>query len=324
MGEEAAYDIVAWDDVQLFLKELPAGKKTKRIEKSTMAVVMEGLNRKDEAGAEPEASELTLSESAFQEESMGKPAVSSENHSKDTKPSDDPEEPLPEEVEDTFVGELDDILKSFGDEKQIEEIRQSINTTKPDVISDDRTKVSCVDLFKALYFQTNEKALLKKIVDIINQMIEVNFAVLLTCSNEQPGCVKIDEVVIDAGNLFTNAKVAEFKNATLVKIMQNYLPTAASLDNLGEFGIKESLLRHADITSCLLIPLCQNDISVSFLGLAFNAKGRSKPRPETLNWVISTVALAYDRVRLQKESERMKATLKESVQKLERELGHMS
>jgi len=323
MGEEAAYDIVAWDDVQLFLKELPAEKKTKRIEKSTMAVVMEGLNRKDEASAESETPTLTMAETASQEESTVRPAVPSDDNATVTTPEDDPEESLPEDVEDTFVGELDDILKSFEDDKQIQKNRESIDTTKPDVISDDRSAVSCVDLFKTLYFQTNEKVLLKEIVNIINQMIEVKFAVHLTGLSDQPGSVQIDEVVIDTGNLFSIDKVIEFKNATLAKIMQNYLPTVASLDNLGEFGIKESLLSQANITSCLLVPLCQNDRAVSFLGLAFNAKGRSKPRSETLIWMVSAVALAYDRAYNRSTTERLKATLKDSVQNIERELGQM-
>ena len=70
IGEEAAYDIVAWDDVQLFLKELQADKKQKRIDKSTMAIVMEGLNRKDEADDEAETATPTQAESAPQEKSV--------------------------------------------------------------------------------------------------------------------------------------------------------------------------------------------------------------------------------------------------------------
>ncbi len=324
VGEEAAYDIVAWDDVQLFLKELPAAKKTKRIEKSTMAVVMEGLNRKDEAGIEPDTPTVTKAESAPEEESAESPTGPSDDHPVVTKLDNDTEEPLPEGAEDTFVGELKDILKSFEDDQSIQNARDSIDTTKPGVISDDRTAVSCVDLFKTLYFQKNEKVLLNNIVRIINQMIEVNFAVLMTCLNNQPDCVQIDEVVMDTGDLFPSDKVTEFKNATLAKIMQNYLPTVASLDNLGEVGAKEGRLSQANITSCLLVPLCQNDISVSYLGLAFNAKGRSKPRSEALIWIISAVALAYDRAYRRHATERLKATLKDSFHNIEKELGQMS
>ena len=47
-GEDAAYRIIGWDKVQLFLKDLPTNKIQKRIGKSTMAVVMESLRIKDE------------------------------------------------------------------------------------------------------------------------------------------------------------------------------------------------------------------------------------------------------------------------------------
>ena len=107
-------------------------------------------------------------------------------------------------------------------------------------------------------------------------------------------------------------------------MMLNNLPAVASMDNLGGVGIEEGILSKAKITSCLLVPLCQSNMSASFLALAFNAKGLSNTQLDTLIWIISTVALAYDRVCLRKESERLKTTLKESVQKIERELGHMS
>jgi hypothetical protein len=46
--EEAAYAMLAWENVQLFIKNLPRERPKKRIEKGLMSIVMEGLRRKDE------------------------------------------------------------------------------------------------------------------------------------------------------------------------------------------------------------------------------------------------------------------------------------
>jgi transcriptional regulator with GAF, ATPase, and Fis domain len=282
------------------------------------------LNRKDEAGDEAETSAPTQAESAPQENSIEKPTAPSSSHSTVKMPDEDPEVPATEKTNDAFAGELEDILKPFEDDKQIQKNGPSSDTVKPDIIKDDRTAVNCVDVFEAVYFQTNEKDMLKKIVGIINQTIAVNFAVILSCSSSKPDCVQVDEVLLDTGSLFAKEKITQFKNATLAKIMQNNLPAVASMDNLGGVGIEEDILIKAKITSCLLVPLCHNDMTASFLGLAFNATGLSNARLDSLIWIISTVALAYDRVRLRKESERLKATFKQSVQSIERELGHMS
>ena len=159
---------------------------------------------------------------------------------------------------------MEDILKPFEDEKHIQKNGRSTDTIKPDVITDDRTAVNCVDVFETVYFQTNEKVLLEKIVGIINRTIAVNFAVILTCSSSKPDLVQVDEVIMDIGNLFAKEEITQFKNATLAKMMQNNLPAVASMDNFGGVGIEESILSKAKITSCLLVPLCQIDMSATF------------------------------------------------------------
>ena len=53
--EDAVYEMVAWDPVQLYLKDLLNGKPERRITKGIMSVVMEGLRRKDEADYEKQA-----------------------------------------------------------------------------------------------------------------------------------------------------------------------------------------------------------------------------------------------------------------------------
>ncbi len=64
VGEKACYEMVAWDNVQLYLKDHPRKKARKRINQGVMSLVLEGLRLKDEAAArmgqpppEPEQSE---------------------------------------------------------------------------------------------------------------------------------------------------------------------------------------------------------------------------------------------------------------------------
>jgi len=51
VGEEACYKMVAWDNVQLYLKDHPQKKARKRINQGVMSLVLEGLRLKDEAAA---------------------------------------------------------------------------------------------------------------------------------------------------------------------------------------------------------------------------------------------------------------------------------
>ena len=127
------------------------------------------------------------------------PTAPSNNDSAVKTPDDEPDAPLPGITVDAFAGELEGILKPFEDEKHIQMNGRSTDTSKPDVITDDRTAVNCVDVFETVYFQTNEKVLLKKVVGIINRTIAVNFAVILTCSSSKPDFVQVDEVIIDTG-----------------------------------------------------------------------------------------------------------------------------
>jgi transcriptional regulator with GAF, ATPase, and Fis domain len=51
VGEKACYEMVAWDNVQLYLKDHPSKKARKRINQGVMSLVLEGIRLKDEAAA---------------------------------------------------------------------------------------------------------------------------------------------------------------------------------------------------------------------------------------------------------------------------------
>jgi CheY-like chemotaxis protein/transcriptional regulator with GAF, ATPase, and Fis domain len=51
VGEKACYQMVAWDNAQLYLKDHPQKKARKRINQGVMSLVLEGLRLKDEAAA---------------------------------------------------------------------------------------------------------------------------------------------------------------------------------------------------------------------------------------------------------------------------------
>jgi len=88
VGEKACYKMVAWDNVQLYLKDHPLKKARKRINQGVMSLVLEGLRLKDEAAArqdqqppEPEPSEALPYETATEEPSryMRSPVRQPEN-----------------------------------------------------------------------------------------------------------------------------------------------------------------------------------------------------------------------------------------------------
>jgi len=74
VGEKACYEMVAWDNAQLYLKDHPEKKARKRINQGVMSLVLEGLRLKDEAAArqgqqppQPEPSEAIPYESVTDE-----------------------------------------------------------------------------------------------------------------------------------------------------------------------------------------------------------------------------------------------------------------
>jgi transcriptional regulator with GAF, ATPase, and Fis domain/DNA-binding response OmpR family regulator len=78
VGETACYKMVAWDNVQLYLKDHPKKSVRKRINQGVMSLVLEGLRLKDEAAArkgqkpsEPEASAALPYESAAEHSDPG-------------------------------------------------------------------------------------------------------------------------------------------------------------------------------------------------------------------------------------------------------------
>jgi CheY-like chemotaxis protein/putative methionine-R-sulfoxide reductase with GAF domain len=119
-GEDAAYEVIGWDKVQLSLKELPSNKIKKRIEKNTMAVVMEGLSRVDERKAammeQPDAPDETGSKSPTKTETavtskFVQPTIEADNRAKNAQSAED---------EDTFAREVTDILDVFNESGEIE------------------------------------------------------------------------------------------------------------------------------------------------------------------------------------------------------------
>ena len=125
-GEDAAYKVIGWDKVQLSLKELPSNKIKKLIEKNTMAVVMESLNRVDETEMamkpQPDAPDETTPKSAAKTETT----VTSKFVQAALEADDGAEEnALSAEEDDTFAREVTDILDVFNESSKPEKQRKT-------------------------------------------------------------------------------------------------------------------------------------------------------------------------------------------------------
>ncbi len=124
-GEDAAYKVIGWDKVQLSLKELPSNKIKKLIEKNTMAVVMESLNRVDETEMamkpQPDAPDETTPKSAAKTETT----VTSKFVQAALEADDGAENALSAEEDDTFAREVTDILDVFNESSKPEKQRKT-------------------------------------------------------------------------------------------------------------------------------------------------------------------------------------------------------
>ena len=93
VGEPACYEMVAWDNAQLYLKDHPMKKARKRINQGVMSLVLEGLRLKDEAAARqghqppgPEPSAAIPYESVADEEDPQPPSPGKEPDKTDPTP----------------------------------------------------------------------------------------------------------------------------------------------------------------------------------------------------------------------------------------------
>jgi hypothetical protein len=157
--------MMAWDNVQLYIKDLPKEKPKKRIEKGLMSVVMEGLKRKDEL-----------------------------NPVKESQPT--PPESARELTEENLMAEFDRALEGFDqDSTPPVSDKPAIEPSPPESKSDNKVPFSG-KIFKIINSNTNDGKLLRALVAELQNFVTVDLAVLMDRVKNKPATFRIEDWVV--------------------------------------------------------------------------------------------------------------------------------
>jgi len=325
-GEDAAYVIVAWEKAHFFLKDLPRNRREKKIHKSMMSVVMEGLRRKDEAGME-DGDEETEPEPELQEESV----IDLES-----------EEDIYGGRDDTFVFELDEVLQMFEDQPQEEGGAQAAVDSRADKSSREEPKPEPGKkparsapsasktggaklepvVFQSVVSRCRERVLLDTLLKTAHEPLRVDLAVQVSRFSKRGDQLRVDEVFI-GGNVDLKAGAFyDYGNALLDRSLKNKRPEPVRLTAGKSTGF-EARMAAGGLKAVLYIPLFEDKSSAVFLVLGFSAPERLNASGVILDWIASMMALNYERNRLLYVFARQREAL-ETVEQIGKELGSQS
>jgi len=327
-GEEAAYAIVAWEKAHFFLKDLPRNRRERRIQKSMMSVVMEGLRRKDEAaGVAGDEESRSEPESEITEDSV----IELED-----------EEDIYSGRDDTFVFELDEVLQMFEEQPEGDAAKQSPGdrpaegslpkTKKPHPAMNKPQAASSKTpasggLFKPVVFQSvvskcRERALLESLLKTGGENLNVDLALQASRFYKRDGQLRIDEVFVGGEVDLETGAFYECENPLLAKALKNKCPEPCKLNREHSAGL-EAKLAAVGLKTLVYIPLFEDKSSAVLLILGFSSAEQMNSTPEMVDWIASLMALNYERNRLLYVFARQREAL-EAVEQIGKELGSQS
>ena len=163
-GEPACYEMIAWDNVQLYLKDLPQNKTQRRIKQKILSLVLEGLRLKDEAAAGDEKKESDQDAAA-------------------------------EITEEYAIDELNQELELLKQEAEIEDSKTLPKDEEPVKIVG-TTQVEFIGkIFKIINSSIRHEELLHAVLKEIQEMIPFDLAVIMSREKSRPGYLKVVDVM---------------------------------------------------------------------------------------------------------------------------------
>ena len=365
-GEDAACEMVAWENVQLYLKDLPRKKPERRINKSLMSVVMEGLKRKDENQAQAQAE--TEEEKAFPA-AEGSDAVTNEDtfimevdsaldvlgeaqaltptaaDTEDQKGAPGVAKTDPVLDDDTFILELDNVLDVL-DENAEAAVPQSKDDDTPVMELDDvleipskgaapvaspkksggRQPVASEDaehiafqgnVFKMLHSELNSGELLRALIKQIRNIYPAEFAALLKEVKNEPGYLRIDDLVCHKKTTISRGAVYDCQNSPMAKVLKQKSPMVYPLNGSSTGKIEQTLQNDLGVRTCFIVPLLVEGRADGVLTLAATEESRDSNISRDFEWVAGGISLALERNRLSAGFAKQKTTL-ETVEQIGR------
>lgn len=330
-GEDAAYEMLIWENSELFLRNLPKEKPEKRITKPLMSVVMEGLRRKDEAKQqsstvgeeEEEESRLSLSDEPQEQTPVSdEPQLSSSPEPDDLLPIFDEPEPAPA-LDDDSTDNVDEVLGMFGEDSEFEGLEEeSVEQKKRENLNFEQYSLPG-KTFMTAHADLKPDELLQTLIQRIKRNVPFDLALLLREAVDKVGHFRIDEVVCGDKQAFTDTVFSK-RNSLVSSVLKRKSPAALNLSDSLPGSLEKELFGKLGMRSCFVVPLLNTGTWPGVLVFAAEAEDLFSDNVAELEWLASGISLAVERNRLSLEFARQRLAL-EATKKIGRVVvaGHI-
>ncbi|KPJ78039.1 MAG: hypothetical protein AMJ54_05610 [Deltaproteobacteria bacterium SG8_13] len=324
-GEEAAYEMIAWENTHLYIKDLPQNRPKRRIEKGLMSVVMEGLRKKDEARAAQDGLEkddgdeppLELDQPVDQKKE--KPPAARSNNVKVIKSDPDDSGPIFGPEDDTFTTELDNVLDILKEEPAVAELKEAQPQPdaqpepqpepqpelQPEVKPEPQPEFDVGSFLQpaeiAETARTNHTCaeVVAALIQKVGATVPVDVAILLTPVEGRADGLRISNLIYSDQRVVATSTIMPISNTLIARVLEGKAPAALSLSDLQPGSVEQKLLDRLKMKSCLLVPLDGDGGSPVLLILTAGKEGQFNDCGPQLEWITGALTLALERGQLQ-------------------------
>jgi len=277
-GEPACYEMIAWDNVQLYLKEPPREKTPKRITKGIMSLVLEGVRLKDEAAAS-ELRKLSGSD------------------------------PAAEVTDEYAIDELNQELEAIKQEALPENREATPERLSPVKIVGTAEAEFIGKIFKIISSHLRDEALLQAVFVEVQALIPFDLAVILTLEKSRSGFLKVDFVMAGGETAISRGAYHRYQGSIFAGVLKKNAPRI--VDDTGALSsrVEKEFLVKNGIKSCLLVPLTSDGVVTGLVLLAAKKTGMFGDVQNLAEWITVGISLASQRKRLSAEIIRRKQAL---------------
>ena len=313
-GEQAAYEMIGWDNTHLYIKELPKKTPEKRIEKGLMSVVMEGLRKKDESNMEPDDKVDTgenkpatgsdgekSAERSKQTVEQGQPKQPSARASSVKVIKADPDDPGPifGPEDDTFTSELDNVLDILSEDPAVVELTEDTPQPEPEPSVDVDGFLLPADIVEAARKASTNADVVSALIQKVGAVVPVDVAILLSPVEDRDDGLRITNLIYSDQRIVATSTIMPLPNSRIAQVLERNVPAALSLSDLEAGCVEQKLLERLKMKACLLVPLASDGSSPKMLILASRQEKQFTDGGSQLEWVADGLTLALEKGPLQ-------------------------
>ena len=303
-GEPAAHKMIAWENAHIYIKDLPKKVPERRIEKSLMSVVMDGLRKKDEADNVEPQSETAPKEKPPAEKKP--PADSEKKKQPPTRASnvrviksdkDDPG-PIFGPEDDTFTSELDSVLDILAEDPAVAELKETAPSSEKQPAVDIERFLLSTDILNAARAKDTCAEVVASMIQRTGTANPVDVAILFSPLEGRADGLRISNLIYSDQRIVATSTIMPLADSLVGQVLERNVPARLALEDLQPGSVEQKLLARLKMQSCLLIPLVSDGCSPVLLILAAKDKGQFTDRGPELEWIASGLPLAVERGQL--------------------------